>query len=218
MPLDPENRLVLVAHQFVTGAARCESEELSVGGADNVDAEVFAPFDYVALGHLHAAQRAGRAAVRYCGSPLKYSFAEASGEKSVTVVELAGKGEAQISEIPLAPKREMREVRGNYMDVTSRSFYEKFGRDDYFRVTLTDEDDVPDALQKLRAVYPNLMRLDYDNRRSRAGGVAGLAKVEKFSPIRIFEMLYEERNGRELSETQRDYLAKLMAEVWEDAG
>ena len=71
MEIDPQKRNVLITHQFVTGASRCDSEEVSVGGADNVDAEVFDVFDYVALGHLHGPQNIGSEAIRYSGSPLK---------------------------------------------------------------------------------------------------------------------------------------------------
>ena len=87
LEVDPEKRNLLVAHQFVTGASRCESEEIIVGGLDQVDASVFEDFDYVALGHLHSPQHVGRETIRYCGTPLKYSFSESEQEKSVTIVE-----------------------------------------------------------------------------------------------------------------------------------
>lgn len=133
-------RNVLVTHQFVTGAARCESEELSVGGSDNVDASVFAPFDYVALGHIHGPQQVGKPTIRYCGTPLKYSFSEANHEKSVTVVEMEEKGNVSIRTIPLTPLRDLREIRGSYEEVTLRDFYKgKDFREDYLHIILTDE-------------------------------------------------------------------------------
>ena len=105
---------MLVTHQFVTGGVRSESEDITVGGTDNVDAAVFDGFDYVALGHLHGAQSIGRETLRYSGTPLKYSFSEKDQEKSITVVELGEKGSVSISTLPLRPQRDMREVRGTY--------------------------------------------------------------------------------------------------------
>ena len=136
MEVDPAVRNVLVAHQFVTGAARCESEEILVGGLDNVDAAVFDRFDYVALGHIHSPQHVGRETVRYCGTPLKYSFSEAGQEKSVTVVELGDKGDVGIRKIPLKPLRDMRRIRGSYMEVTDRAFYQDMNMEDYVPVLL----------------------------------------------------------------------------------
>ncbi len=216
MDIDESKRNVLLCHQFVTGAATCESEELSVGGADNVDAEVFAPFDYVALGHLHGKQYVSRETIRYCGTPLKYSFSEATHNKSLTIVELAEKGKAEIKEMPLVPNRDMREIRGKYLELTSREYYQDQNTDDYLHITLTDEDDQPDAIGKLRVIYPNLMRLDYDNKRTRTeSSVSGVADASKYSPIELFEMLFEEQNGQQTTDTQKDFLNGLIEEVWE---
>ena len=164
---DPGHRSVLVAHQFVAGAAACESEEPSVGGVDSVDAALFDAFDYVALGHLHSPQKVGRDTLRYCGTPLKYSFSEAHQLMSATFVELGPKGEVTLSTVPLTPKHDLRELRGSYMELTDRRSYAGTASDDYLHITLTDEQDVPDALARLRVIYPNLMRLDYDNLRTR---------------------------------------------------
>lgn len=216
--IDESKRNILLAHQFVTGATTCESEEISVGGADNVDAEVFAPFDYVALGHLHGAQHIGRETLRYCGTPLKYSFSEVNHKKSVTAVELGEKGTVAIRAIPLTPKRDMKEIRGKYLQVTARDFYQNLNADDYYRITLTDEEDQPDAIGKLRVIYPHLMRLDYDNKRTRAeSDVSEIADASQYKPIELFEMLYEEQNGQPLSEIQRDFLSDMIEEVWEGA-
>ena len=121
MEVDADQRNILVAHQFVTGASRCESEETAVGGLDNVDADLFDAFDYVALGHIHSPQHVGRDTLRYCGTPLKYSFSEAEQEKSVTVVELREKGEVELRQIPLTPLRDMRRIRGTYMEEIGRA-------------------------------------------------------------------------------------------------
>lgn len=220
MDIDTAARNVLVTHQFVTGGARSGSEELSVGGTDNVDSGVFAPFDYVALGHLHGAQHIGRETIRYAGSPLKYSFSEARQHKSVTVVTLGEKGDVQVRTAALTPLRELREIRGSYDELTARSFYEHTTyRSDYLHLILTDEQDVFDAMSRLRTIYPYLMTLDYDNARTRAaGGMSVPAETERRTPPELFEALYQRQNHRPMSEVQRAYIAQLMEQIMEVQG
>ena len=220
MDIDTAARNVLVTHQFVTGGARSGSEELSVGGTDNVDSGVFAPFDYVALGHLHGAQHIGRETIRYAGSPLKYSFSEARQHKSVTVVTLGEKGDVQVRTVALTPLRELREIRGSYDELTARSFYEHTTyRSNYLHLILTDEQDVFDAMSRLRTIYPYLMTLDYDNARTRAaGGMSVPAETERRTPLELFEALYQRQNHRPMSEVQRAYIAQLMEQIMEVQG
>ena len=220
MDIDTAARNVLVTHQFVTGGARSGSEELSVGGTDNVDSGVFAPFDYVALGHLHGAQHIGRETIRYAGSPLKYSFSEARQHKSVTVVTLGEKGDVQVRTVALTPLRELREIRGSYDELTARSFYEHTTyRSDYLHLILTDEQDVFDAMSRLRTIYPYLMTLDYDNARTRAaGGMSVPAGTERRTPLELFEALYQRQNHQPMSEVQRAYIAQLMEQIMEVQG
>jgi exonuclease SbcD len=187
MELNLEARNLLITHQFVTGASRSESEEISVGGTDNVDASVFDDFDYVALGHIHSPQNCGSERIRYCGTPLKYSFSEAKDHKSVTVVELKEKGNISICTIPLTPMRDMVEIKGSYEEITRKSFYENTTyTEDYVHITLTDEEDIVDAIGKLRVIYRNLMKLDYDNQRTRsASHVDGAEDVKANLPCNI---------------------------------
>ncbi|MCR5665106.1 MAG: exonuclease SbcCD subunit D [Oscillospiraceae bacterium] len=219
MKLDGSVRSVLMAHQFVTGAERSESEEISVGGLDNVDASVFEGFDYVALGHIHGPQNIGSERVRYCGSPLKYSFSEAAQEKSVTVVELGGKGSLRIRTVPLKPKRDLTELRGRYEELMRRSFYEgKPWQEDYVHITLTDEDDVPEAMARLRTVYRNLMKLDYDNARTRhTAQIDAAAETDRKSPLELFGEFYEKQNGEKPNDAQLALLSGLIEEIWEEA-
>ncbi len=212
---DPERRHVLLAHQFVTGGQTSESEEFAVGGADNVDIAAFNGFDYVALGHLHRAQHLGRESLRYCGSPLKYSFSEAAHTKSLTVVELGQKGEVGIRALPLYPRRDLVELKGSYEQMMSKPFYDQLNLDNYYRITLTDSTDQPDALQKLRLVYKNLMRLDYERHLAQAREALAPAQAE-MTPMMLFSALYLEQNGRELGPEQRDYLARRIEQVWEE--
>ena len=217
MPIDPRRRSVLVAHQFVTGAVRSDSEEVSVGGLDNVDAAVFAPFSYVALGHIHRPQNIGSPRVRYSGTPLKYSFSEAGDEKSVTMAELDGKGEVSLRTISLTPKRDLREVKGTYEELMKKENYEGTATEDYLHIVLTDEEDVPDAMRKLKTVYPNVLRLDYDNVRTRSGAVVEAApEAEEKSPLALAEEFYALQNGRPMSGAQTEYLRRMIGTVWED--
>ena len=210
-------RSILVAHQFVTGAKTGGSEELSVGGAENIDAALFAAYDYVALGHIHSPQRVGRETVRYCGSPLKYSLSEARGTKSVTLITFNQPGEIDIKLCPLTPLHDLRTIRGTYDEVTARTFYEGTATDDYLHITLTDETEVLDAVGKLRSIYPNVMRVDYDNTRTRAGASMPEAAVQdEATPMELFCRFFEWQNEKPLTERQRALLEKEIEAVWEE--
>ena len=218
MKPDFSQRNVLIAHQFVTGAERSESEEVSVGGLDNVDVSAFDGVDYVALGHIHGPQNIGSERVRYSGTPLKYSFSEAGQQKSVTVVELKEKGTLHVRTSPLTPRRELVELRGPYEELMSKRFYENTGyQEDYIHITLTDEEDVPEAMARLRVVYRNLMKLDYDNTRTRTVFQLEAAQdTENQSPLQLFAKFYEKQNGTKPSEEQYALLEKLIETIWEE--
>ncbi len=217
LPIDWSGRNVLVTHQFVTGAVRSDSEEISVGGTDNIDAAVFERFDYVALGHIHGPQNIGSERIRYCGTPLKYSFSEAEHVKSVTVTEIGEKGSLSVRTVPLHPVREMREIEGTYEELTYRPNYEGTNTEDYLHITLTDEEDIPDAIGKLRLIYPNLMSLDYNNSRTRSAGVlSDPAEADRKSPLVLFEEFYKEQNGRSMSDEQKDFAREIMEHIWEE--
>lgn len=217
MQIDTDKRNVLLAHQFVTGAARCDSEELSVGGLDDVDASIFDRFDYVALGHLHGPQKIGKETVRYSGTPLKYSFSEANQKKAAVIVDVEEKGKINIQQIPLVPKHDMREIRGTHMEVTALDFYKDMKTDDYLHITLIDEEDIPDAIGKLRTIYPNIMKLSYDNLRTRAAvTVRGTAEVEEKSPMELLKEFYELQNNQPMTDEQEEIARGMMEEIWED--
>ncbi len=216
MDLDTEKRNVLVAHQFVVGAMSCDSEEITVGGIDQIEGAVFRDFDYVALGHIHSPQNVGNDRIRYCGTPLKYSFSEAGQQKSVTVVELGEKGTLEVREIQLKPLRDMRKLKGTYMAITSLSNYQDTNTEDYVQITLTDEEDIVDGMQKLRTIYPNLMRLEYDNCRTRENQkVTGTETVEKKSELEYFEEFFELQNNQPMNEEQRKFSEELIRKLGE---
>ena len=213
-PVDEKCRNILVTHQFVTGASVCESEEITVGGTDNIDASLFDSFDYVALGHIHGPQSILKETVRYSGTPLKYSFSEKNHIKSVTVVSLGEKGNVKIQTEPLVPKHDMREIKGTYNELTLKSNYEGTNTDDYMSIILTDEEDVPDAIGRLRTVYPNIMKLNYDNARTRnSTSIKKIESIKSKSFIELFEEFYEKQNASPMSETQKKFVKNLDREI-----
>lgn len=217
MNVDFSERNILVTHQFVTGAELSESEDIIVGGTDNVSGEVFDGFDYVALGHIHREQTVGKDNIRYCGTPLKYSFSEAKNIKSVTILDFNDKGNIEYSKIPLTPFRDMREIRGTYYELTLKSSYESTNTEDYLHITLTDEEDIPDAIGKLRSIYPNIMKLDYDNLRTRGSGtVDAIENIESKSPFELFAELFKQQNNRDMSEEQEEIMRNLIDKIWEE--
>ena len=217
MNINPNNRNVLITHQFVTGASRSDSEDISVGGTDNVDVSVFEPFDYVALGHIHAPQKISKETIRYCGTPLKYSFSEKDHKKSVTVVQMDDKNHVEIKTVALIPKHDLREIKGSYEQVTSKSNYEGTATDDYMHIILTDEEDIPDAIGRLRSIYPNLMKLDYDNTRTRNSTyITSAQHIKEKSEIELFAEFYEKQNGQSMSEQQMQFAHELFEKIKED--
>ena len=214
--MDFSQRNVLLTHQFVTGAATCESEEISVGGSDNVDAAVFDGIDYVALGHLHGPQNIGSNRIRYCGTPLKYSFSEAGHYKSVTVVHLGAKGELTLETLPLEPRRDLRQIKGTFAQLTDSAFYGEQKTDDYLHAILTDEEDVPEAVGRLRVIYPNLMKLSYDNTRTRSDhAIDGALDVQRKTPLELFAELYELQNNQPMSDVQSAFVQEMIESIWE---
>ena len=217
MDVKNEERNILVCHQFVTGAARCESEEISVGGLDNVDASVFSPFDYVALGHIHGPQNIGGERIRYCGTPLKYSFSEANHQKSVTVVKLGEKGELYIETRPLKPMRDMIKVKGFFEEITDNVFYEKMDAESYVQITLLDEQDIPNAFGKLATIYPNLMQMRYENKRTMDNAnVFSEGEGLNMAPEVLFSQFYETMNNQPMTKEQSEYMTDMIEKIWED--
>ncbi|MBQ2797853.1 MAG: exonuclease SbcCD subunit D [Ruminiclostridium sp.] len=215
--INTEERNIMITHQFVTGAERSESEEISVGGTDNVDVSVFDAFDYTALGHIHKPQNCKSERVRYSGTPLKYSFSEAKDQKSVTVAELSEKGNLTVTTVPLKPLRDMVELRGRYEELIARDFYKGTSyQEDYVHIILTDEEDILDAIGKLRIVYRNLMKLDYDNLRTRNQNVIDKAEnVKKKAPDEHFCEFFEKQNNQPMSDIQKEIIKNLVSEIWE---
>lgn len=216
LPLNKDERNILIAHQFVTGAVLSDSEEIVVGGLDNVDAHVFDAFDYVALGHIHTPQTILRDSIRYCGTLLKYSFSEANQQKCATVIDIKAKGQMDITAYPVKPLHDMRKIKGTYAELTDRQNYIGTDTDDYILATLTDEEDVPDAIGRLRSIYPNIMQLDYDNIRTRTrNNIEAVDINTSKAPLELFGEFYKLQNNQPLNETQSQIMQDLIAVIWE---
>lgn len=207
--VDFSQRNIIIAHQFVTGAERSESEEASVGGVDAVSADLFKNFDYTALGHIHKPQNMGKN-IRYCGTPLKYSFSEADNKNSMTVVEIKEKGDIEISFVPFVPLHDMREIKGTYDFLAERKNYENTAVEDYLHVTLTDDEEVIDAIGKLRSIYPNIMKIDYENIRTSENKDFLNEKMDlDKNPMDLFREFYEFQNNSEMTEEQAEEVKRL---------
>ena len=199
-PPDKKRRNVILAHQFVFGATRTDSEEILVGYVDAISDSVFDDYDYVALGHLHKRQKIKRDEQLYCGTPLKYSFKEEKNEKSVTFVQMGQKGDMEICAVPLKPLRDMRNLRGSFEEL------EKGESGDFLRVVLTDETPVPYAFNRLRVRYPNLLKLEYEHTADFAGMVKRDVALKIKSPRELFEEFFEKCTGRGLDEEEKGIL------------
>ena len=218
MSVNTEERNVLVAHLFVTNSIRCESEEIPIGTLDNVDASVFEPFDYVALGHLHTPQNCGSEKIRFLATPTNYSLSEMKSDKSVTVAELSEKGNLKVHTIPLTPLHELVELKGSYSEIMDNSFYSgKTWQDDYTHIILTDENEIFEAMRRLSSVYHRVITLDYDNTRTRSNkSIRSVEDIEKKSPLELFSELYKKQNNQDMSAEQLEYMKKLIEELREE--
>lgn len=216
LKIDTNERNIMITHQFVTGAERTDSEEISVGGSDNIDVSNFDKFDYTALGHIHRPQNCKSERVRYSGTPLKYSFSEAKDKKSATIIDIKEKNNISIKTVPFKPLRDMVEIKGKYDDIMRLDFYKDTSyREDYMHIILTDEEDIPDVITKLRAVYHNIMKVDYDNMRTRTSNkIKEIEHIESFSPFELFSDFYKQQNNQNMNEEQNNYIKNTIEEIW----
>lgn len=213
---DTSIRNVLVSHQFVTGAQKSDSEEIYVGGSENVAYTLFDDFDYVALGHLHMPQAVGRETVRYAGTPLKYSFSEISHKKSMTIVDITEKGKVEIEVIPLIPAQDLVELKGSLKDLINDSVVASVECNSFVKITLTDEVLKNDALDVLKQFYPYIVSIGYDNSMTRQNNVVQSRAVsEEQRPEEIVEELFVQQNNRQMNDVERGLIEKLVKKVWE---
>jgi len=209
LSLDPKNRNILVAHEFVTSGGalpeRSESECDPIGGIENIDCSLFGDLDYVALGHLHCPQSVGSDNIRYCGSPLKYSFSEARHKKSVTLIEMKEKGNMHIEQISLKPQHDLREIEGPFLELINHVEQP----DDYIHAILTDESYIPEGLDRLRACYPRILKLTYNNTRTSENKIIRpVENIQNRSPVEVFAEFYELMNNIPMTPKQTAVVIK----------
>ena len=211
--INPTERNIIVSHQFVTGASKSGSEEASVGGLDNVDSRVFEQFDYTALGHIHGSQNINGGKIRYCGTPLKYSFSEANHKKTVTVVDFFEKGSCEIREIPLVPLRDMRDIKGKFDFILENT--EK--TNDYIRVILTDDNEVLNAAGRLRHLIPNLLELSFDSKSAPDfKAFEASENTIRTSPEEVFLEFYRSQKGKDVTDEEKVLIEEIIRLAKED--
>lgn len=215
MHVNAGERNVILAHQNILSARRCESEENIIGGLDAVSDAVFSEFDYTALGHIHSLQKIGKNNVYFCGTPLKYSISEFDQEKKMPLVTLGEKGRVDVDTVPLIPKRDLRKIRGTFDEIMRMAKNDPNNHEDFIDITLTDENEIMDAMANLRTVYPNVLRLSYDNAASRASeSTEKDPGVRGDRPLNIFEEFYKSRRGSGMSDEQKSYMQSLIERIW----
>lgn len=217
--IDEEETNILLSHQFVTANKKnpelSDSETSSLGGIDNIDFHIFDPFDYVALGHIHKPQAMGREMVRYAGSILKYSFSEIHMDKKATILTIDAKKEISLSFHPLKPLRDMREIECSLEEFLKKQC-EIGNQEDYMHVILTDEEQILDAIGKVRTIYPNVMQISFKNRRHMKQLESAQIKEDQISdqsPAELFEQFYKMQNHIDLDEKRLQLVLSVFEEV-----
>ena len=215
MELNSSERNIIVAHQNILSAERCESEENVIGGLDAVSDQIFKDFDYVALGHIHKQQEIGKSKVMFSGTPLKYSVSELDHNKVMPVITLGKKSEKDIELVPLVPKRELRQIKATFDEIMKNSKNDPYNAEDFIDVILTDENDVLDAISTLRSVYPNILKITYDNKATKAAeSVEKFDAVDEKKPLDVFEVFYKARRGTDMDDMQKEYIQSLIENIW----
>lgn len=215
MKVNSSERNVIIAHQNIMNAERCESEEIIIGFQDAVSDEVFKDFDYTALGHIHRQQKIGKHNVMFSGTPLKYSTSEFKHQKVMPLITLEEKGKVDIELIPLVPKRDLRQITGTLDEIMNAAKTDPNNHEDFIDIILTDENEVMDAMATLRTVYPNVLKLTYDNKASHAAeNIERLSVVDKKNPLEIFEAFFNSRRGRDMDEKEKEYIHSLIEKIW----
>lgn len=219
--MNPNEPNVFVGHAFVTGGKVSDSERtLSVGGSGCVGTELFAPFNYTALGHLHSPDAISHDSIKYSGSLLKYSFSEAKQNKSISIIEMNDNGTFDIRYRSLKPNRDMRELEGYLEELLDPNFYEKQTFEDYVKVTLLDEGAIIDPISKLRQVYPNVMHLERKIHLTDMKQKTTMAtlKDKRKSELELFEQFYQEMTTSEFDEQKAKVMTDVIEKVLKEEG
>ncbi|BAK81536.1 exonuclease SbcCD subunit D [Candidatus Arthromitus sp. SFB-rat-Yit] len=221
LDVDYSKRNIFIAHGYFSnkdGDKMIESDSerrLSIGGQDVMDASILKEFDYVALGHLHANQKVIVDHIRYSGSIIKYSFSEMNHKKSVTIVDLGGKGDIKINQIGLKLKHNMREIEGYIDTLISEEFYKDYDLEDYFRIILHDSIGISDPAAKIKKVYKNFMEIRFKDNNFNDGNQEEISNLDITvkSPFELFEIFYKSMTDKELNCDQKDILKDVIEKV-----
>lgn len=207
---------VMIGHAFVLGGQSSDSERiLSVGGSGCVTSDLYAPFSYTALGHLHSPDAIKHETIFYSGSLLKYSFSEANQKKSVNVIDMNEDGSFTVKKRDLVPKQDMREITGYFDELMDKSFYEKQKLDDFLKVTLLDQGTILDPIGKLRKVYPYVLHLErkWDQRDLKNRDKLAVQKGENKTELQLFESFYKQMTERDFDEKKATIMAEVISSV-----
>lgn len=209
------NRKVLVYHGFVAGSnkeevAESESERiLSVGGHDYIRTNVFEPFNYVALGHLHKPQWVVEGKIRYSGSPMKYSFSEENHKKSISIIELSEEGTVSLKEIPLMPKKDVVTIQGTFNEIMNMDY--PGNPEDYIRVILKDNEEILEPMMRLRVKFPNILELQRERDQNRIlNEYKDYSIIQKKDITKLFRDFYRLKNDRDIEEGNLDVIRELV--------
>lgn len=211
--INENERNVIISHQFILNAETSESEEIYAGEAEAVADIFYDKFDYAALGHIHKAQHFLGGKIRYPGALLKYSASETGYKKNIYIINMKEKGNIDYEKYKIDYLRDMRKIKGYFADVLEKSKKDK-NKEDYIHFELLDEDDVINAHQILKSIYPNIMTLRYINQKIGENNLDSIKYDTTTSPINLFKDFYKERYGEELSEYQEELVKESIDKIW----
>lgn len=200
---NPNKRHILVSHFFVAGSEKTESEtKLTVGGLDTVPLNYLEEFDYVALGHLHGKNALNGKNARYSGSPLKFSLSEMTQEKGVWIVETT-KEETNFQFRGLKPLRDIKQIKGSFVELTEQKFYEKLDKNDYIHIQLMDRAVIPNMMNRLRQIYPRIIGVErLYGRENPSYEKQTSDSIKKLAPFELIEQFFKEVTEEELTDQQ----------------
>jgi exonuclease SbcD len=209
--LNTDERNIILAHLFVDDVNLDEENE--VGTLQPVSADIFEPFDYTALGHLHNPHAVKKENIRYAGSPIKYSLNEKHSNKSVTIIDMKEKGNVQITEIPLHPLRDIVEFKDEFLNFFSKEEYTSHANNDFVSFIATDENEAVSGLDRLKETYSYPLGLAYDNTKTRALSEIHPESIETKSPMDLLLDFYEKQNDAPMDENQIQLAKEIFDEI-----
>lgn len=215
--LRPGERHVLMAHGFFTTYERAQADP-SVGGEELIKIPIARQFTYAALGHIHRPSLAGEETVRYCGAPLKYAIDE-TGDRFILEVTLGKPGTPpRVEEVRVPPKHELRCLTGSFDAFLARENTAHLPAEDYYFFHLTDTLPIPDAMLRLKALYPNLLGLDYARPDPASRGETSFQPLKNRGLDELLAEFYEEETGEAMTRRQQILTRRLLERIEKTMG